>query len=615
MSLLYLTILLPILGFLSLSFSSGRLFKNLSAFIGVGSVGFSAIITFWIGIDFCAKNIEGGYIYNQKLWNLLTINNFNIPITLMLDGLSLTMLGIVTGVGFLINLYASWYMRDKEGYSRFFAYTNLFIASMILLVLSENMMLMYIGWECVGLCSYLLIGFYYGNPKNGRAAMKAFFITRIGDVFLLIGMFILYNQFNTLNFYQLKIFALQQITTDFSQINLATLMIIIGAVSKSAQLPLQTWLADAMVGPTPISALIHAATMVTAGVYLIARTHILFLMSPEILYLVAIIGASTLILAGFSALVQTDIKRILAYSTMSQIGYMFLALGIKAWDAAIFHLMTHAFFKALLFLSAGSLIISCNYEQNIFKMGGLYKKLPFIYSCFLIGGSSLAGIPIITSGFYSKGNILFEIAKQGETIFLLINIIGAFITTLYTFRMIFIIFHGKKQIITKLVGGFNHTIPLVVLSILSTALSIMIIQPLLGVFPITEEISKSYKVILEITSSSVSLLGLILAIFIYLRKSKFFKLFDKNIVNSFFTYCCYKSFGFDQLYNFIFVKPFKIITQLLENDPIHSLMNIPSIILCLCNKGLSISQNGNIRWYLASIGLGSVLILTLLLLV
>ncbi|MGP1946169.1 MAG: NADH-quinone oxidoreductase subunit L, partial [Arsenophonus sp. ER-LPS3-MAG3] len=528
MSLLYLTILLPILGFLLLAFSSGRLFKNLSAFIGVSSVGFSAIITFWIGIDFCAKNIEGGYIYNQKLWHLLTISNFNIPITLMLDGLSLTMLGIVTGVGFLINLYASWYMRDKEGYSRFFAYTNLFIASMILLVLSENMMLMYIGWEGVGLCSYLLIGFYYGNPKNGRAAMKAFFITRIGDVFLLIGMFILYNQFNTLNFYQLKIFALQQITTDFSQINLATLMIIIGAVSKSAQLPLQTWLADAMVGPTPISALIHAATMVTAGVYLIARTHILFLMSPEILYLVAIIGASTLILAGFSALVQTDIKRILAYSTMSQIGYMFLALGIKAWDAAIFHLMTHAFFKALLFLSAGSLIISCNYEQNIFKMGGLYKKLPFIYSCFLIGGSSLAGIPIITSGFYSKGNILFGIAKQGETIFLLINIIGAFITTLYTFRMIFIIFHGKKQIITKLVGGFNHTIPLVVLSILSTALSIMIIQPLLGIFPITEEISKSYKVILEITSSSVSLLGLILAIFIYLRKSKFFKLFDKN---------------------------------------------------------------------------------------
>lgn len=240
-------------------------------------------------------------------------------------------------------------MRGEEGYSRFFAYTNLFIASMVVLVLADNLLLMYLGWEGVGLCSYLLIGFYYTDPKNGAAAMKAFVVTRVGDVFLAFALFILYNELGTLNFREMVELAPAHFADGNNMLMWATLMLLGGAVGKSAQLPLQTWLADAMAGPTPVSALIHAATMVTAGVYLIARTHGLFLMTPEVLHLVGIVGAVTLLLAGFAALVQTDIKRVLAYSTMSQIGYMFLALGVQAWDAAIFHLMTHAFFKALLF--------------------------------------------------------------------------------------------------------------------------------------------------------------------------------------------------------------------------------------------------------------------------
>ncbi|MGP1930572.1 MAG: NADH-quinone oxidoreductase subunit L [Arsenophonus sp. ET-YP4-MAG3] len=614
MNLLYLTILLPLLGFLVLAFSFGCLFKKLSAIIGITSIGFAMFVTFLIAIDFYANNLNGRYVYTQTLWQWIEVGNFNLPITLMLDGLSLIMLLIITTVGFLIHLYAFWYMYDKEGYSRFFAYTNLFIASMVVLVLAENMMLMYLGWEGVGLCSYLLIGFYYTNPKNGKIAMKAFFITRIGDIFLAIGMFIIYNQFGTLNFHQLSILVPQKITVNSSIINLATLMIVIGAISKSAQLPLQTWLADAMVGPTPVSALIHAATMVTAGVYLIARTHVLFLMAPKILYLVAIIGAITLIFAGFSALIQKDIKRILAYSTMSQIGYMFLALGAQAWDAAIFHLMTHAFFKALLFLSAGSVITSCNYEQNIFKMGGLHKIFPFIYSCFLIGGSALAAIPLVTSGFYSKEYILFGIAKQREIILLFIGIFGSFMTALYTFRMIFIVFHGKKQImVTEAVSGISHTIPLVVLALLSIFINELIAQPLTGIFPITDIINNPNKIKIEIISIISTLLGLILAIFLYLDKHKTIKLITKSIIKYFFIIYQYKSFGFDQFYNFIFVKPFKVIAKLLANDPINSLMNIPVIILHFANKGLTITQNGQIRWYLAYIILGSVLILTLLL--
>lgn len=347
------------------------LVRNVSATIGTGSVGLAALTALWAGMDFFAN---GGGVYQQTLWTWMDTASFSIPVTLVLDGLSLTMLGVVTGVGFLIHMYASWYMRGEEGYSRFFAYTNLFIASMVILVLADNMLLMYLGWEGVGLCSYLLIGFYYTNPANGAAAMKAFIVTRIGDVFLAIGMFILWDKLGTLSFRELAVLAPQHIAAGSDLIFWATLMILGGAVGKSAQLPLQTWLADAMAGPTPVSALIHAATMVTAGVYLIARTHELFLLSPEVLHLVGVVGAVTLVMAGFAALVQTDIKRVLAYSTMSQIGYMFLALGVQAWDAAIFHLMTHAFFKALLFLASGSVILACHHEQNIFKMGGLRKK-------------------------------------------------------------------------------------------------------------------------------------------------------------------------------------------------------------------------------------------------
>lgn len=414
MSLLYLTFLFPLLGWLLLAFSLGRLGERTSALIGVGSIGLSALTTLWVGIDFLNTMPEGG-VYTQTLWQWMTVGEFQPAFRLSLDGLSLTMLGVVTGVGFFIHLFASWYMRGEEGYSRFFTYTNLFIASMLFLVLADDLLFVYLGWEGVGLCSYLLIGFYYKDRNNGAAALKAFVVTRVGDVFLAIGLFVLYRELGTLNIHELLVRAPAMFAEGSPALSFACLMLLGGAVGKSAQLPLQTWLADAMAGPTPVSALIHAATMVTAGVYLIARTHGLFLLAPEILHLVALVGAITLVLAGFAALVQTDIKRILAYSTMSQIGYMFLALGVGAWEGAIFHLMTHAFFKALLFLSAGAVIVATHHEQNIFKMGGLRKSLPLVYACFLVGGSALAALPLVTAGFYSKDAILWQVQASGQS--------------------------------------------------------------------------------------------------------------------------------------------------------------------------------------------------------
>ncbi|HEJ9486526.1 TPA: NADH-quinone oxidoreductase subunit L [Proteus mirabilis] len=611
MNILYLTILLPLLGFLLLAFSRGRWSENVSAWIGTGSVGLSALVAFWAGMDFFANGQE---TYVLTLWNWMSAGNFNIPFTLVLDGLSLTMLGVITGVGFLIHMYASWYMRGEEGYSRFFAYTNLFIASMVVLVLADNMMLMYMGWEGVGLCSYLLIGFYYSNPANGAAAMKAFIVTRIGDVFLAIGMFILFDQLGTLSFREMAVLAPEQLAVGSSVINWAMLMVLGGAVGKSAQLPLQTWLADAMAGPTPVSALIHAATMVTAGVYLVARSNALFLMAPEVLELVGIIGAVTLVLAGFAALVQTDIKRILAYSTMSQIGYMFLALGAQAWDAAIFHLMTHAFFKALLFLSAGSVIVACHHEQNIFKMGGLRKKIPFVYACFLIGGGALAALPLLTAGFFSKDEILWGAYSNGHFNLMLAGLVGALFTSLYTFRLIFIVFHGETKTEAHQVKGFTHTFPLAVLALLSTFIGALITQPLDAVFP-EGNASHDGKYVLEILSGVVAIVGVAIAAWLYLKQRQCVSKVANTRTGRFFSTWWLHAWGFDALYEVLFVKPYKGAAWLIQNDPVNQFFNLFGCLLKGTNKGLSFSENGLARWYAASLGLGAVLVIALLLLV
>ncbi|MBO8135255.1 MULTISPECIES: NADH-quinone oxidoreductase subunit L [Dickeya] len=616
MNLLYLTILFPLIGFLLLAFSRGRWSENVSATVGVGSIGLAALVTGGAVVDFLSQQQPGGVtFFSQHLWSWMTVGKFDIGVTLALDGLSLTMLSVVTGVGFLIHLFASWYMRGEEGYSRFFAYTNLFIASMVVLVLADNLLLMYLGWEGVGLCSYLLIGFYYTNPNNGAAAMKAFIVTRVGDVFLAFALFILYRELGTLNFRDLMVLAPQHLAEGSPAITWATLMLLGGAVGKSAQLPLQTWLADAMAGPTPVSALIHAATMVTAGVYLIARTHGLFLLAPDVLNLVANVGAVTLLLAGFAALVQTDIKRVLAYSTMSQIGYMFLALGVQAWDAAIFHLMTHAFFKALLFLSSGSVILACHHEQNIFKMGGLRKTIPLVYACFLVGGAALAALPMVTAGFFSKDEILAGAWANGHINLVIAGLVGAFMTSLYTFRMIFIVFHGEAKTKAHAGKGISHHLPLLVLLVLSTFVGAQIALPLHGVLPATTELEHGQVMTLEIASGVVAIAGILLAAALWLGKRQLVTSIANSAPGRFFSTWWFHAWGFDWLYDKVFVKPYLAIATLLQRDPLNALMNIPAILTRWGNRALIVSENGQVRWYVASMGVGAVVVLALLLLV
>ncbi len=614
MSLLYLTFLFPLLGWLLLAFSLGRLGERTSALIGVGSIGLSALTTLWVGIDFLNTMPEGG-VYTQTLWQWMTVGEFQPAFRLSLDGLSLTMLGVVTGVGFFIHLFASWYMRGEEGYSRFFTYTNLFIASMLFLVLADDLLFVYLGWEGVGLCSYLLIGFYYKDRNNGAAALKAFVVTRVGDVFLAIGLFVLYRELGTLNIHELLVRAPAMFADGSPALSFACLMLLGGAVGKSAQLPLQTWLADAMAGPTPVSALIHAATMVTAGVYLIARTHGLFLLAPEILHLVALVGAITLVLAGFAALVQTDIKRILAYSTMSQIGYMFLALGVGAWEGAIFHLMTHAFFKALLFLSAGAVIVATHHEQNIFKMGGLRKSLPLVYACFLVGGSALAALPLVTAGFYSKDAILWQVQASGQSALLWAGLGGAFLTSLYTFRLIFIAFHGKEQTQAHAGQGLAHHLPLLVLLVLSTGVGALIVPPLAGVLPAGpgDHIEEGRHG-LEILSGVIAVAGIALAAFLFLGERRLAKGIAQSAPRRALSTLWFNAWGFDWLYDLIWVKPYLLATRLLGKDPLDRMMNLPAVLAQGGHQLLAWTVSGKLRWYAASMGMGAALILALLLL-
>ena len=355
MHLLWTIPALPLAGFLVLFLTEGRLPRPVVSIIGAGSVGLSALLTGYVVWQFVSSDATE---FVSSSWTWMTVGELNVSFRLWIDELSLVMVSVITGVGFLIHWYATGYMSEEEGYSRFFCYMNLFVFAMLMLVMGDNLLLLFLGWEGVGLCSYLLIGFFHRVPEFGYAARKAFVVTRVGDTFLIIALFLLFHQVGSLQIQEGLLFARENMTDASTMNTIICLLLLGGAVGKSAQVPLQTWLPDAMAGPTPVSALIHAATMVTAGVYLIARMQDFFILSQTAMLCVAAVGLITLFIASFTALVQSDIKRVLAYSTMSQIGYMFFALGVGAWSAGLFHLMTHAFFKALLFLASGSVILA-----------------------------------------------------------------------------------------------------------------------------------------------------------------------------------------------------------------------------------------------------------------
>ncbi|OLD20304.1 MAG: NADH-quinone oxidoreductase subunit L [Acidobacteria bacterium 13_1_40CM_3_65_5] len=443
--MLLLIPLLPFLGFLINASFGRRVTKAVSGAVACGAMIASFVVSCAALVRLVSLEPESRAIVNQ-VYTWLTSGDLTVGLTLRLDPLSAVMILVVTGIGSLIHIYSTAYMheeRDSE-YARYFSYLNLFATFMLVLVLGANFLVMFVGWEGVGLCSYLLIGFWFQKKSASDAGKKAFIVNRIGDYGFILGVLLVFTRFGTLDFQEVAraVSGLSPETT-FGTVSLITLLLFIGATGKSAQIPLFVWLPDAMEGPTPVSALIHAATMVTAGVYMIGRNAVLFSHAPETLTIVAVIGTATALMAGTIGLVQNDIKRVLAYSTVSQLGYMFLAMGVGAYAAGIFHLYTHAFFKALLFLGSGAVIHALAGEQDLRRMGGLKHELPITYWTFLIGALAIAGVPGL-AGFFSKDEILARTFESGHTILWAVGLLTALLTATYMFRLVFLAFHGDR---------------------------------------------------------------------------------------------------------------------------------------------------------------------------
>ncbi len=605
--LLSLVPLLPLLSGIVLILGSARLSRTLVAMLGAGSVGASAFCVVLVTSTFLADS----QVQEVTYWTWMAVGDFSPGIAFYVDGLTVVMMSVITGVGFLIHLYSVEFMWEDESFARYFAYLNLFVASMLVLVMADNLLLLYLGWEGVGACSYLLVGFWYKDPANGAAARKAFVVTRVGDAAMALGLFLLLAHLGTLQIQPMMAAAQAQWAVGDTLPTLATALLLGGAMGKSAQLPLHTWLPDAMAGPTPVSALIHAATMVTAGVYLIARTHGLFLLAPATLEAVAWVGMLTLLLAAFTALAQHDIKRILAYSTISQIGYMFLALGVGAFSAGVFHLVTHAFFKALLFLAAGAVIHCLHHEHNIFRMGGLRQRLPIVFWSFLIGSAALAALPF-TSGFYSKDAILlaaWEMPGIGGWLWLG-GLLGALLTAIYSFRLVFTVFFGEAQTEPDRSPGRRMSLPLALLCIASIVGGWLTL-PLQEVFPQVAPVPINHTV--EYVGIAVPILGVAFAWAAFLAGRIDLRPWVESRGGRGLKEFWFSGWRIDDLYELLWVRPFKGLAATWRDEPVDLIYQGIILVNQWGHRCLCALQTGVLRWYAGSVALALVLILAIML--
>lgn len=624
---LYIIPALPLAGFLVLSLWGSRMPIKYIAWIGAGTTSAAALLSILLGLEFFQLPPDS-HPWTLLLWTWFSTAELTVSIRFSIDELSLAFIFVITFVGALIHIYSTAFMRKDRDYARFFACMNLFVFSMLVLVMADNLVLLYLGWEGVGLCSYLLIGFWYETPANCHAANKAFYVTRIGDTAMAIALFILFTDLGTLDIASILDKAPEYYISGSSAVSVIALLLLAGAVGKSAQLPLQTWLPDAMAGPSPVSALIHAATMVTAGVYLIARMHTLFALSPLAMSTVALTGGLTLLIAACSAVVQTDIKRILAYSTISQIGYMFLALGLGAWTAAIFHFVTHAFFKALLFLAAGAVIEALHHEHNIFRMGGIKHELRTVFLTFFAGAASLAAIPLVTAGFFSKDPILWYAwsAEHGSPLLWLLAISGAFITAFYSTRLMLVVFWGEQKTAVGERPGKWITVPLIILAVGAVAGGyIEWPHNLLHLTLFSDQLHKVLPAVAmkqnlpsEFVFQGIALLvtgaGIYTAYLLYYRNKQIlegWRLSERvQLLRDFLL----SGWKFDDMYDRLFVHPFRFITRLNKKDIIDRVYDGVAHINMQASRILSRTQNGSLRWYIAGVLIGILFIITMQLL-
>jgi NADH-quinone oxidoreductase subunit L len=610
--------LIPLLGSLINIFFGVRLGKKTAGGLACAAVGASFAIALFV-----FRLLPASGVFRDTVYTWIESGSFQVKLSFQVDALAAVMLLVVTGIGFLIHIYALGYMGHDEGMVRFFVYLNLFIFFMLLLVMGDNLLVLFVGWEGVGLCSYLLIGFWYHDHTNTIAGNKAFIVNRIGDFGFVLGLLLIVTELGRQGIWTLDFMELQKHVQLLSpeDLTLITLLLFVGATGKSAQIPLFVWLPDAMAGPTPVSALIHAATMVTAGAYMIARLHFLFVLAPATLSLIAVIGAATAFFAATVALTQNDIKRVLAYSTVSQLGYMFVAAGIGAFSAAIFHLFTHAFFKACLFLGAGSVIHALDGEQDMRKMGGLKAHLPATYWTYLIATLAISGAPF-TAGFFSKDSILWQTysSPHGSTGLWFIGWLTAGLTAFYMFRQLFLVFHGECRADERVQGHIHEspavmTVPLILLAIGSIFAGWLgapdylwgsrwdqWLQPIFGGAHAAAHGSLTDEINLTLLTLAIGGLGFLLAYFSYGRTSRLPERLASLAGGGPYRLLLNKYYV-DELYDVLIVRPFttcsRWLAQVFDPGVIDGLVNG----VAKGARGLSLIwrevQTGNVQHYLA----------------
>ncbi len=621
---------LPFLGFLLNGLLNRRLPATVAGLLGSATVLGSFLISVVLFLNF-------QYQYTVNLFDWITVGSLQIPFSYQIDQLSLIMLLLVTGVGFLIHVYSIGYMAHDANVGKFFSFLNLFVFSMLVLVMGGNFVILFIGWEGVGLCSYLLIGFWNTNTDYNNAAKKAFIINRIGDLGFLLGIFLIYLTFNSVQYGEVfQKASLGEFGTYGAGVCTAiTLLLFVGAMGKSAQLPLYTWLPDAMAGPTPVSALIHAATMVTAGVYMVLRANVLFTLSPDTLEVVAIVGAATALFAATIGLAQNDIKKVLAYSTVSQLGYMFLALGVMGYSSALFHVLTHAFFKALMFLGAGSVIHAMSNEQDLRRMGGLRKALPVTFFTFLIGCLAISGIPPF-AGFFSKDEILSHAYEHSKALWA-VGLLTAFLTAFYMFRLLFLAFFGEfrgteEQRKHLHESPASMTLPLVALAILAAVGGFMGAPMFVGKHYLADYLAPLFtysqkllpaafnhepdhntELMLMALSVAAGVLGIGLAYVQYVARAQ--RPAEEEAARSAPESLVYHKYYVDELYNALFVKPVMGLSRglfrFVENGVIDPVVNGFGRAVQGGGYLLRYVQTGAVETYLILMVIGIVLILGL----
>lgn len=629
--LVWLIPLLPLIGFIVNGLGRNVLSKGIIGALGSAVVLISFVCSCVLFLEVYQSRQSGqDGIIQQHLFDWISVGHLNIGLSFLVDPLSAIMLLIVTGIGFLIHIYSIGYMQQDSGFGKFFAYLNLFIFFMLLLVLGSNYLVMFIGWEGVGLCSYLLIGFWYKNKSYASAAKKAFVMNRIGDLGFLLAVFLILGTFGSLEFSTVFPAAKNFAAGDMTVVSI-TILLFIAATGKSAQIPLFTWLPDAMAGPTPVSALIHAATMVTAGIYMIARSNVLFVLSPFTLQLITVIAIGTALLAAAIALTQNDIKKVLAYSTVSQLGYMFLGLGVGAFTGAFFHVLTHAFFKALLFLGAGSVIHGMSDEQDMRKMGGLKKAMPVTFITMLIGTIAISGIPPF-SGFFSKDEILAN-AFAANPVLWILGFIGALMTAFYMFRMLFMTFYGpfrgndeQKHHLHE--SPKSMTLPLIVLAILSIVGGAINFPAVLGgnhwledfLQPVFAESKALVPMVQHLEHSTeymlmaISVVGvLIMVAWAYARYVKGQQIPSQDgQPRGFLANLSYRKFYVDELYDAVVVRPIHWLSSFLgtivDRNGIDGMVNGAGKAAFDTGKVLRLLQNGNVGFYLLMMVIGVIAI-------